>query len=136
MGSSVCLFFFKRRNMEINILVSFIAFLGICLGVTSANHDDDLAQASCVGMNNQEGWVYAVRKDCPGQLNCKQICESKTLANQDSQVASKVGECEMSLHVYASRPTLSGSNQLGPKVYRYRDCLGTGCGPNYCCCRF
>jgi len=123
-------------NMHNLILLYSLALLGIGIGVASATESDDIAQAGCVGMNNQEGWVYAVRKDCPGQLNCKQICELKTLANQDSQVASKVGECEMSLHVYGSRPALTASNKLGPKVYRYRDCLSTSCGPNYCCCRF
>merc|ERR1712105_294678 len=95
-----------------------------------ATQNDVIAQGACVGMNNQEGWVYAVRRNCvANQPNCKEICELSSLASQDPQVASKVGECEMALHVYASRPELSGYNQLGPKVYRYKSCLNGGCSP-------
>merc|ERR1719312_262332 len=102
-----------------------------------ATESDVIAQGACVGMNNQEGWVYAVRRNCASnQPTCKEICELKSLASQDSQVASKAGKCEMALHVYASRPQLTEVNQLGPKVYRYKSCRSGGCGPNYCCCRF
>ena len=104
--------------------------------VASCNDLDDIAESSCVGMSDQEGWVYAVRKECPGNYSCNEICESQSLANQDPQVKNRKGVCEMALHVYADRPRLYDNRQLGPKVYRYRDCTSKGCGPNYCCCRF
>ena len=49
---------------------------------------DEIAQGACVGMSSAGGWIYAVRKDCPGQWTCSQICGMVSLKNQDPQVAS------------------------------------------------
>ena len=48
---------------------------------------DEIAQGACVGMSSAGGWIYAVRKDCPGQWTCSQICGMVSLKNQDPQVA-------------------------------------------------
>ena len=67
----------------------FLCFL-VALVDVLATENDVIAQGACVGMNNQEGWVYAVRRNCANnQPTCKEICELKSLASQDSQVASK-----------------------------------------------
>ena len=51
-----------------------------------AYNTDEIAQGACVAMSSAGGWVYAVRKDCPGQWNCAQICGMTSLKNQDPQV--------------------------------------------------
>ena len=48
---------------------------------------DEIAQGACVAMSSKGGWIYAVRKDCPGQWTCSQICGMASLKNQDPQVA-------------------------------------------------
>ena len=46
------------------------------------------------------------------------------------------GRCQSAIHVYRDRPPITADKQLGHKVYRYKNCRASGCGPNYCCCRF
>ena len=71
---------------KINKTVALCLF--VCL-VDGQNSKEKalIAQSSCVGMNNQEGVVYAVPRPCKTTgLNCKQICENQSLALQDSQI--------------------------------------------------
>jgi len=97
---------------------------------------DIIAQATCGGLCDDFGHVYAVRRPCPSKETCEDICKSDELKAQDSQVAKRTGSCQGALHVYRNRPKLTGDKKLGPKIYRYGGCTSTGCGPNYCCCRF
>ena len=50
---------------------------------------DNIAQASCVGLNDKEGWVYAVRRYCGNTRSCETICKSGSLKAQDIQIRSK-----------------------------------------------
>ena len=51
---------------------------------------DEIAQASCVGLNDKEGWVYAVRRYCGGSRTCDSICKSGSLKAQDIQIKNKM----------------------------------------------
>ena len=33
-----------------------------------------MAQASCVALAPQEGWIFAIRRDCGRIVNCQYIC--------------------------------------------------------------
>ena len=57
--------------------------------MNACGDNDGIAQASCVGLNDKEGWVYAVRRNCKVAQTCEQICESDDLKNQDSQIKAK-----------------------------------------------
>jgi len=124
--------------MEIlRVSVFLFAYLILETYLVNACYDEDMiAQSTCGGLSEKEGWVYAVRRPCKGNTTCEQICESKELSAQDPQIKDRTGRCQDSLHVYRNRPPILGGNKLGSKVYRYRSCRQRGCGPNYCCCRF
>jgi len=97
---------------------------------------DMIAQSTCGGLNKKEGFIYAVRRPCPGSETCEQICQSEELKAQDPQIKAKTGRCQSAIHVYSGRPPITGNKRLGPKIYLYSTCRLGGCGPNYCCCRF
>ena len=48
-----------------------------------------IAQSTCGGLSEKEGWVYAVRRPCKGSTTCEQICQSKELTAQDPQIKEK-----------------------------------------------
>ena len=48
-----------------------------------------IAQSTCGGLSEKEGWVYAVRRPCKGNTTCEQICESKELSAQDPQIKDR-----------------------------------------------
>ncbi|CAH1776706.1 unnamed protein product [Owenia fusiformis] len=104
-----------------------------------ANYYDEIAQATCTAMNTEGGWTYAVRIACSGSRTCTAICSDAQLRAQDVYVADKIMTCFNSLHVYWDRPKFAhgeaGYEKLGLKIYRYNNCGGGYCGPNYCCCR-
>ena len=41
---------------------------------------DIMAQATCVALSPQEGWIFAVRRECggPSSSNCQDICSDPT----------------------------------------------------------
>jgi len=128
------------------VLLSIIGFSmtgkilvnGACsVAYTYTSTMDEMAQSSCTGLTDKEGWSYAVRRQCTGKETCDSICESLRLKAQDSQLSTykTSGSCEDALHVYKCTG-MTTFKQLGYKVYRYRTCRDTHCGPNYCCCRF
>ena len=50
---------------------------------------DKIAQSSCVGLNDKEGWVYAVPRYCGGNRTCDSICKSRNLKAQDSHLSGR-----------------------------------------------
>ena len=50
---------------------------------------DEIAQSACIGLSRGGGWIYAVRKACPGPHNCNQICAMQSLKNQDGQIKNE-----------------------------------------------
>ena len=50
---------------------------------------DIIAQSTCGGLNKKEGFIYAVRRPCPGSETCEQICQSEELKAQDPQIKAK-----------------------------------------------
>ena len=50
---------------------------------------DIIAQSTCDGLNKKEGFVYAVRRPCPGSETCEQICQSEDLKAQDPHIKAK-----------------------------------------------
>ena len=62
--------------------------------VGACGHDEDMiAQATCGGLCEDGGWVYAVRKPCVykvTKVTCNDICTSNELKVQDSQVAKRM----------------------------------------------
>ena len=50
---------------------------------------DMIAQSTCGGLNKKEGFIYAVRRPCPGSETCEQICQSEELKAQDPQIKAK-----------------------------------------------
>ena len=108
----------------------------------SHNEYETIAQSVCTSMavsKNLDGWAYAVQRLCSGTDTCLEICTSKSLHEQDPQTKDKRWRGLGALHVYLDRPSsspgTSNDPHIGLKVYWssiYH--VGTGCGPNYCCC--
>ena len=50
-----------------------------------------IAQSTCGGLSEKEGWIYAVRRPCKRDTSetCEEICRSKELAAQDPQIKAK-----------------------------------------------
>ena len=51
--------------------------------VNASYYADMIAQATCGGLSETEGWVFAVRRPCVGDGTCEQICEADDLKAQD-----------------------------------------------------
>ena len=41
-----------------------------------------MAQATCVALASEEGWIFAVQRPCPTSVNCQEICSSPGLQLQ------------------------------------------------------
>ena len=48
-----------------------------------------MAQSACVGLAVDDGWIYAIRRSCPGPRNCEEICNSEDIKNQDEMISSR-----------------------------------------------
>ena len=44
------------------------------------NEKDIMAQATCVALAPQEGWIFAIRRECggPSSSHCQDICSDPT----------------------------------------------------------
>ena len=36
-----------------------------------------MAQATCVALATEEGWIFAVQRPCPTSVNCQEICSRR-----------------------------------------------------------
>lgn len=110
---------------------------------TASRHDayETIAQAGCSSMATLKGiggWVYAIKRQCPHQQTCIQICNSLYLRVLDQQTTHLPWSAIGALHVYKNRPSSTATrvkSTQGFKVlwitdYEYHE----NCGPNYCCC--
>ena len=52
--------------------------------MNASYYADMIAQATCGGLSETEGWVFVVRRPCVGDETCEQICESDELKAQDT----------------------------------------------------
>ena len=59
------------------------------VGACGHNDEDIIAQATCGGLCEDQGRIYAVRKTCGGKVTCNDICTSNELKAQDPQVAKR-----------------------------------------------
>ena len=102
---------------------------------------ETIAQAGCSSMaviKHIGGLVYAIRRACPHQQNCMEICNSLHLRVLDSETAHLPWSAIGALHVYTRRPSSTimwmtstqGLKVLWKNKYEYE----RGCGPNFCCC--
>lgn len=89
------------------------------------------------------GLIYAVRRTCGEEVDCKTICTDPKLRHQAPETVRELTwMCSESLHVYKRQPALADnfdedtdSHKLGLAVFRHHSCTVAGCGPNYCCCK-
>ena len=52
------------------------------LGSLVNSEKDIMAQATCVALATEEGWIFAVQRPCPTSVNCQEICSSPGLQLQ------------------------------------------------------
>jgi len=91
---------------------------------------DEVAQATCTGMMDTSGLMFAVRRGCTqwNQDTCEDICTAQGMT------------CANALHVYKSSHPLDNdiadgvSGQPVIKARNFESCLTPNCGPNFCCC--
>ncbi|XP_052283346.1 uncharacterized protein LOC127880152 [Dreissena polymorpha] len=92
---------------------------------TAFSFTDEIAQATCTAIRSEGGYVKAVRRTCSNQtVSCEDLCKSVSAT------------CFNALHVYQPDNVLgiAETGRAGLKTYRYNSCLGSLCGPNFCCC--
>lgn len=95
-----------------------------------SERNQSLAQAVCTALSPKVGWVFAVPRECSDQVaSCADICKSQS--GKDVQATHL--SCFNSIHIYDNKPA-SKISSLGLKTFKYNDCAGAFCGPNYCCC--
>ena len=54
--------------------------------MNATNYEEIIAQATCGGLSEKKGWVFAVKRSCEGNETCEQICEANELKAQDEEL--------------------------------------------------
>eukprot|EP00045_Choanoeca_perplexa_P007107 m.62458 g.62458 ORF g.62458 m.62458 type:complete len:303 (+) comp13933_c1_seq9:1299-2207(+) len=112
--------------------------------ITSDGHEEEMAQATCAGLDGATSFVFAVRRWCSDQgPACTTVCSSSLVRAQDSQTAASTWSAFNAIHVYGRfdkdpnpRNSSLASVRLSYKMHIYHGSLSAKfCGPNFCCCK-